>query len=276
MDDRTSSEIRSFEVRLNTRPTYWHCEPGWEWHSPPLPDHLLWYVMDGIGSMRLGACTWELEPGSAFVFRPGMQPHGAQDPDRRLVVFGMHFSPVDSHGEVRDAADVLPPPGHVVRDRAFFTTLAQHCDASYRRGDGLGVLQSRIFVQAMILHLDAEAQHAAPSAVDVALGNIIHAIQMDPGRRWAVDELAQQAHLSRSQFVRRFRAATGLAPAQFMVQARLDRARHLIQETNMSMGQIAEALGYDDVFFFSRQYKHYAGYPPSALRRRNGPDTPPG
>jgi AraC family transcriptional regulator, arabinose operon regulatory protein len=268
MNDPQSS-TPPFAVRLNTRPTYWHCERGWEWRARPLADHLLWYVMDGIGLMRLEGRAWDLRAGSSFVFPPGTQPHGTQDPDRRLVVFGMHFDVLDAAGRcLAETTALLPPPGHVVRDGAFFATLAQRCDASFRRGDELGALQSRIYLLAMVLHLREEALHPAPSAVDEALDEIIRALQREPGRRWSVDELAHRAHLSRAQFARRFRAATGLAPARFMIRARIERARQLIQETDMSLGQIALALGYDDVAFFSRQYRRYAGSPPSTLRRR--------
>ncbi len=269
MGNMRSFTSQGFDVRLNTSPTYWHCERGWEWRARPLPDHLLWYVIDGVGMMRLDGESWELSAGSCFVFTPGLRPHGTQDPDRRLVVFGMHFDVLNAHGQpVHETTGMLPPRGHVVRDTAFFATLAQRCDASFRRGDEIGALQSRLFLQAMILHLWEEVLHPVPSAVDVALDEIVRAIQREPGKRWTVDELAGRAHLSRAQFVRRFRAATGLSPARFMVQARLERARQLIQETDMPLGQIASALGYDDVYFFSRQYKHYAGYAPSALRRR--------
>jgi len=225
--------------------------------------------MDGVGAMRLDSQSWELSAGSCFVFTPGSQPHGTQDPDRRLVVFGMHFDMLDAHGQrMNETGGMLPPHGHVVRDTAFFATLAHHCTASFRHGDELGVLQSRLFLRAMVLHLWEEVLYSAPTAVDLALDEILRAIQLEPGKRWTVDELARRAHLSRAQFVRRFRAVTGLAPAHFMIQARIERARQLIQETNMTLGQIARALGYDDVYFFSRQYKRYAGHAPSALRRR--------
>ncbi len=259
----------ALDVRLASKPTYWYCEPGWEWKAAPLGDHLLWYVMDGVGRMRLDGREWELGPGSGFVFQPGSQPHGTQDPDRRLVVFGMHFQLIDRLGRVMpDTGEMLSPPGHIVRDMALFAMLAQRCDISWRRGDELGTLQSRLYLQAMVLHLWDEALHPAPSAVDLALDEIMRAIQMEPGKRRTVDELAARVHLSRAQFVRRFRAASGLAPARFMVQARLERARRLIVETDMSLSQIAQVLGYDDVSFFSRQYKHFAGHPPSALRKR--------
>lgn len=269
MDESRTCTPGPFDVRLNTKPTYWHCERGWEWRARPLPDHLLWYVMDGIGLMRLDGQAWELSAGSCFVFTPGAQPHGTQDPDRRLVVFGMHFDVVDAHGQPLNATvGIFPVHGHMVRDTPFFATLAQRCDASFRRGDALGALQSRLLLQAMLLHLWEEILHPAPSTVDVALDEIIRAIQMEPGKRWTVDELAQRAYLSRAQFARRFRAVTGLSPARFIVQARLERARQLIQETSMPLGQIARVLGYEDVYFFSRQYKHYAGHAPSVLRRR--------
>lgn len=261
--------LPAFDVRLNSRPTYWHCEPGWEWKSRPLPDHLLWYVLDGVGIMRVEQRQWELRAGSCFVFVPGEQPHGMQDPERRLVVFGMHFNLLDQQARLLlETSALLPPYGQVVHDTLFFTTLAQRCDASFRRGDQLGVYQSRLFLRAILLHLLEEYLNPAPSAVEVALDEIIRMIQHEPGLRWNVDTLAHQAHLSRAQFVRRFRAVAGLSPVRFMIHARLERARQLIQETNMTLEQIAAALGYTDVGFFCRQYKHYAGSAPGALRRR--------
>jgi AraC family transcriptional regulator, arabinose operon regulatory protein len=225
--------------------------------------------MDGVGLMRLDGRQWDLSPGVCFVFSPGAQPHGTQDPERRLIVYGMHFELVQPDGQPLPIPHGLcPPPGHLIRDMAFFASLAQRCDGAWRRGDAIGARQSRLFLQAMILHVWDEVIHPAPSAVDLALDGIVRAIQMEPGKRWSVEDLAGQTHLSRAQFVRRFQAATGLSPTRFMVQARLERARQLIQETDMTLGQIASALGYEDVYFFSRQYKQYAGYAPSSLRRR--------
>ena len=259
-------------LRINTRPTYWHCEPGWEWKSPPLLDYLLWYVLDGIGTMRLGERRWDLHSGVSFIYTPGSQPHGTQDPERRLVVFGMHFDFVDQHGQVWPVALLVPPPGHVVRNSSFFTLLAQHADSSWRRGHEVGKLQSHVFLQAMLLQLWEEAFRPAPSPVDLVLDQVVHAIQAEPGRRWRIEELAEHVHLSRAQFARRFQALVGRSPVHFIIQTRLERARLLIEETDMSLGQIAEVLGYQDVAFFSRQYKRYMGQSPGAARAL-GPKT---
>src|SRR5690242_4267120 len=81
------------QPRLLSPPTYWRCEPGWSWRARPLTDHLLWYVLGGIGWLTVGRQEYELAPGNGVVFAPGDEPVAGHDPRRRLLVFGMHFEP---------------------------------------------------------------------------------------------------------------------------------------------------------------------------------------
>jgi transcriptional regulator GlxA family with amidase domain len=57
-----------------------------------------------------------------------------------------------------------------------------------------------------------------------------------------------------------------LPPARFLVRARIDRARRLLTETNLSVTRVAEMLGYPDIAYFSRQYRRHTGQPPSGAR----------
>ena len=75
--------------------------------------------------------------------------------------------------------------------------------------------------------------------------------------------MAGRAALSRAQFTRRFVAQFGMSPAQYLIQARIDRAHQLLTETGMTVTQTAAALGYTDVPYFSRQYKQRTGRLPS-------------
>jgi transcriptional regulator GlxA family with amidase domain len=78
--------------------------------------------------------------------------------------------------------------------------------------------------------------------------------------------MAAQAVLSRAQFTRRFVAQHGTSPAQYLIQARVERAHQLLTETAMTVTQVAAALGYTDVAYFSRQYKFRTGTSPSQTR----------
>jgi len=249
--------------RLTSPPTYWRCEPGWSWHARPLPDHLLWYIVDGIGRVTLDGQDTELTPGTCMVFSPGDTPVAGHDPRRRLLVFGMHFDTDD-----RDA--VLPGRCVQIRDQILVGALARRCEAGYRRGDEPGVRQSLLCVELILCLAREDAVRPAPGRVDAALDEITGAIRQDPSRRWTVAELASRAALSRAQLTRRFVAHTGLSPARYLVSARIERAHQLLTETTMSVTRVAGILGYADVAYFSRQYKRRTGRSPGDVRSDGG------
>lgn len=56
-----------------------------------------------------------------------------------------------------------------------------------------------------------------------------------------------------------------------MIRARIERARHLMRESPLSLKQIAATLGYTDVYFFHRQFKAVTGLTPGQWRRRETP-----
>jgi AraC family transcriptional regulator of arabinose operon len=253
-------------VRLVSPPTYWRCEPGWSWHARPLPDYLLWCVLDGIGQLTVGGQRCELGPGTCVVFAPGDEPVGGHDPRRRLLVFGMHFEVTTDGGE--PAPSAVAPPGHwcQVRDQILVAALARRCDISYRRGDPLGARQSQLCLEQILCLLWEDSIHPPPGPVDAALHEITHAIRQDPSRRWTVAELADRTALSRAQFTRRFTAHAGMSPIRYLIRARMDRAHQLLTETKTSVAKVAVMLGYTDIGYFSRQYKRHTGHPPSRAR----------
>ena len=69
------------------------------------------------------------------------------------------------------------------------------------------------------------------------------------------------------------RAAAGIPLSEYVIAARLNRARFLLRETDQKLSRIAESLGYQDVSFFCRQFKNRTGYSPGQFRRQSRPDS---
>ncbi|ONI71521.1 AraC family transcriptional regulator [Kribbella sp. ALI-6-A] len=248
-------------VRLLSPPTFWRCEPSWTWVSRPLADHLLWCVLDGIGRLELNGQVKELTPGTCAVFAPGDAPTAGHDPKRRLLVFGMHFEPVRRAWRT---ADVVPGSRWgEVQDRVLLGALAKAADAAYRRQDALGDRQTELCLEQLLATVWEAAHDKGRTAGDQVIDEVAQAIRQDPGRDWSVGGLARDAALSRAQFTRRFVARHGSTPAQYVIQARIDRAHQLLTESGMTVTQTAAALGYTDVPYFSRQYKQRTGRSPS-------------
>lgn len=253
----------ALRFRLLSGPTYWRCEPAWFWRSRPLPDHLLWCVLDGSGRVTLGGRHSDVGPGWCTVFAPGETPVAGHDPRRPLLVFGMHFS-LTHAGRVPSVGEVLPAERWCrVRDRTLLTALAARSDAGFRRGDAVGLRQAELCLEQILTLLWEDSSSDPLGQVDAALDDVARAVREEPSRRWTVTELAARAALSRAQFTRRFTARFGTPPARYVARARIDRAHQLLTETHMSVTQVASTLGYTDLSHFSRVYKQHTGSTPS-------------
>lgn len=83
----------------------------------------------------------------------------------------------------------------------------------------------------------------------------------------ALPTLAGLAGLSRYHFLRAFRKTFGLPPHQFVVEQRVAQAKRLLQAEELSIGQVAETLGFGSIGQFSTTFRKVVGCTPSGFRR---------
>ena len=91
-------------------------------------------------------------------------------------------------------------------------------------------------------------------------------IEAQPGRYTNMQELCAATGLSPAHLRRRFVAKVGVSPIDFVIERRLARARELLETSPLHINEIAASLGYQDPFYFSRQFKRYFGTSPSSYR----------
>jgi AraC-like DNA-binding protein len=80
------------------------------------------------------------------------------------------------------------------------------------------------------------------------------------------DYLAEIAFLSPARFNFLFRETIGLPPMKYVQNRRQSKAQELLSDTDLTIAQIADRLGYCDQFHFSRQFKKLLGTSPSSYR----------
>lgn len=90
-------------------------------------------------------------------------------------------------------------------------------------------------------------------------------IQDHPKQSFSTEILAQLAHCSPSHFRTLFKQTFGMTAAQYSTLLRIEKARDLLVSGEMNVSEAAEAVGYRDIFYFSRQFKAITGVPPSSL-----------
>jgi AraC family transcriptional regulator of arabinose operon len=82
-----------------------------------------------------------------------------------------------------------------------------------------------------------------------------------------LDDLAAAVHLSTSRLSHLFREQVGITPIQYLESQRIERARQMLEQTSMPIGQIARQVGYESPFYFSLRFKKRTGSSPRAYRQ---------
>jgi len=269
---KKNRQLETLDVFLNFSAIY-HCAPNWrlgpDW-AKGLADYDLWCVWGGLGQMMTSDGPIDLYPGLCVWMRPGRRYEATHKVKAPLRVTAVHFN-------LRDKTRLLKPSEFVPPVEVFEPNFPAYFEAALvhiidlRAQGKVPTVAAQLF-KLLLLEIIAESSREAPEkALDrhhrQVLAPVMAAIDAQPERRLTVRELAARAGYSVDHFVRLFRARTGLSPKEFMVRRRMDRATALLKGSSHTVTQIADLLGYQDLGFFSRQFKAYVGASPDHFRR---------
>jgi transcriptional regulator GlxA family with amidase domain len=85
---------------------------------------------------------------------------------------------------------------------------------------------------------------------------------------WPVRRLARVSGVSEAHFARSFKQAFGVPPHRYLLTRRVERAKALLRETDLSITEIAFRTGWASLGTFGRTFRDITGESPSAIRAR--------
>jgi AraC-like DNA-binding protein len=249
-------------------------EPSWK-ISPTffanLADLDLWYIWAGRGHLQMNGREVALKPGVCLLLRPGVSYVGGHDPNDRLGVNYIHFSlePALSPEQVAALPEIFN-----VTDPEFVGATVRRIVSLARTEEGKSFAEGLMdqLMRQLLWEETITPSEDAPVSITPEqrsmINEITRAIHEDPGNTPTVLEMAAQAGYSQDHFSRIFRAATEKTPRDYIIDARIDRARQMLLNTDTKIEQIAEALNFNNIYFFSRQFKQRTGQTPTQYRRK--------
>jgi len=87
----------------------------------------------------------------------------------------------------------------------------------------------------------------------------------------SISAVARASGLTRFHFIRVFKALFGETPHQYRLQAQIEKAKHLLILTDLSITDVCMAVGFSSLGSFSTLFRRRVGLSPSEFQRRHRP-----
>lgn len=109
-------------------------------------------------------------------------------------------------------------------------------------------------------------QRSAESAYSSMVQSILNYIQDNLSNRLDLQTLAQQLGFSPTYISHRFKKEMGISPMQYVTRMRMQTAAQLLRSSDSTIQEIAYAVGFSDLSYFSKLFHEHTGYPPTKYR----------
>jgi AraC-like DNA-binding protein len=238
-----------------------------------IDQNILIHCVEGKGSVEVGKRKYQLGPDS-FLIIPGGSPHNyAADEQNPWTIYWLHFKG-DTAKSVVDSM-MLQINGHhgLVNFQQKRLSLFEDMYSNLERGYGNDNLcyanmclwhYLSSFMYNDKFNISEKKNAKANDKVELS----INFMQQNLSRMLTLNEIAVSVNLSVPHFSSTFRKKTGFSPIEYFIQLKVQKACQYLLFTDLRINEIAEKLGIEDQYYFSRMFHKLMGISPNHYRAK--------
>lgn len=236
------------------------------WRPRGSGDWLLIYTLAGGGCVTAGGGRQCLSAGDVVLFAPGAkQDYSTAHDAASWHLQWVHFRPRPHWRPWLLWPEIAPLTGRV----ALRGMEAREVGAGFQRmlvahrlgGDCGDDLAMNALEEILIRCARANPGSVSP-AKDERVRRALQYLAAHPDEPFLMSRLAAHCRVSGSRLSHLFKEETGTTPQRFSEKLRLDFARQLLAQTNLSIAEVGNEVGFDDPLYFSRRYRRAFGCAP--------------
>lgn len=248
-------------------------------HTDRVPDFcVLIYVIDGCIYVTEGDTDYEVNAGELLILKSGVHHFGKKKIQKGTKWIFVHFgisadcnaspfypdaSPLGAYDATAESILTLPKfldsvSARFEKELKTFIEYAQSDDA-YKKW----FINQRLFLLLSSLAVSTQGFSNNLTLSD----RICRYLSDNIGVSFSSENIEKRFYLSYKYMSHLFKKEKGVTMQQYHNSVRMDEACRLLCSTLMSIGEIADKLGFSDVLYFSRCFRNYTGKSPSAYRK---------
>ena len=248
-------------------------------HTDRVPDFcVLIYVIDGCIYVTEGDTDYEVNAGELLILKNGVHHFGKKKIQKGTKWIFVHFrisadcnaspfhpdaSPLGAYDATAESILTLPKfldnvSARFEKELKTFIEYAQSDDA-YKKW----FINQRLFLLLSSLAVSSQGFSNNLTLSD----RICRYLSDNIGVPFSSENIEKRFYLSYKYMSHLFKKEKGVTMQQYHNSVRMDEACRLLCSTLMSIGEIADKLGFSDVLYFSRCFRNYTGKSPSTYRK---------
>jgi AraC-like DNA-binding protein len=234
-----------------------------------LQEYQINYITEGSGVFETSTDQFQVVPGSILILRPGIWHRYKPDPttgwNEHYIGFNGNFCEnLFTEGFFQAGKPVLYVGFQESLLKLFFEIIQSVKDE--KTGHQQVSAANTILMLSKILSV-VRNQEFAGKTIERTIRKACLYFRENLNTNVNIEKLATDLHVGYSYFRQMFRKYTGISPTQYHLSLRIQKAKDLLVSTDQSFKEIANDLGFESYFYFSRVFKDKTGESPLEFRK---------
>ena len=231
---------------------------------------ILIYCTDGQGEIHIKQNIQSITSGHFFIIPAGISHSYHADKQNPWSIYWIHFAGRKSDGFSKYSNQCISVDRGVKSRKNDRLELFLEIFSNLERGFRTETLE---YVNLCLPYLLASFIHAGPfksvtgNKEDNSVDQSINFMLENLTKKLKVSDIALEIGYSTSHFCRLFLSKTGHSPIDYFIQLKVQRSCRLLDNSLMTIADVAREIGFEDQFYFSRLFHNVMGMPPSEYRK---------
>ncbi|MGN7759872.1 helix-turn-helix domain-containing protein [Paenibacillus sp. 22594] len=235
------------------------------------PDYSKFYfICEGEGWLKIGEQEYYPQPGELYLMPEGVKQSYSCISSQPFHKYWCHFSVRAGDMSLFKILELSHVCSTVDLDivKEMFSSIVFHAKSSEIYAQLLAKSKLMELFAYYLSKLDLNEITLKNLTSVEKLTKILNHIEANIEQNITVHELAEIAHMHPNYFIRLFKKQLGVPPIQYITRKKIEKAKELLTATTSTISEIAEQLGFSDLFYFSKQFKKNAGLTPTDFRKQ--------
>ena len=263
-----------YENHQNVNPVLAVYQCGWQKSGPSHSagpgiwyHYSLHYVVKGKGLFVHDGREYEVKAGQCFVIHPNKTAFYKADEDDPWEYRWVNFAGTEARKLLEKSG--ITDKSHVVKC-SNGEDIGRYLDLLYSMSNETGNKELAMigYLYLVFAYLVRETSTWGKPA-QVYLENAVEYIDDHCCYKISVEDVANNVGIERSYLYRIFKREMGCSVSEYIQLRKLENAKTLLLNTNMSTAEIANSLSFDSPSHFSKSFKNNLGLTPSEFRKEN-------